>query len=265
MNTTPKSGNYVIRIARNIARAVLFFAVAGIAAAQDYTWQVESSMTYLTGKYGTDQDTSLIYVPVTVKRFLNKGDVSLIVPYIDMNTDGGMTVIDGTVVPGNGSGGSGLGDVSLKGRYNWIEQNDKLPFVDLVARLKFPTADEDKGLGTGEFDMGFGVELSRRFENDYIGFADLTYTFIGDPPDVEYDNRIDADLGVGYQFTPELMGSVSYDFRSAISSSSSDAHSLSFLGNYKISPQVRTYGMIEVGLSDGAPDYGITVGASYRF
>jgi len=146
MKASPKSGNYVIRIARNIVRAVLFCAVASIAAAQDYTWQVESSMTYLTGKYGTDQDTSLIYVPVTFKRFLSKGDVSLIVPYIDMNTDGGMTVIDGTVVPGDGSGGSGLGDVSLKGRYNWVEQNDKLPFIDLVARLKLPTADEDKGL-----------------------------------------------------------------------------------------------------------------------
>lgn len=265
MCTTHGSGKDVIRTARTLMCAVLSFAVAGIAAAQDYTWQVESSMTYQTGKYGTDEDTRLFYWPVTLRRYLSHGDVSLTVPYLDMKTGGGMTVIDGTVVEGNGSGGSGLGDVSMKGRYNWIEQSDTLPFIDLIARLKLPTADEDKGLGTGETDMGFGVELSRRFEKDYIGFADLTYTFIGDPPGIDYDNRIDADVGVGNQLTPELMGSVSYDYRSAISSGSTDAHSLSFLANYKVSPQVKTYGMLEVGLSDGAPDYGITVGASYRF
>lgn len=265
MNRKTELGYLGSRIARNLMRAFFFCALAGTAAAQEYAWQVESSMTYETGKYGADQDTKLFYWPVSLKRFFSQGDVSLTVPYVDLETPGGRTVIDGAVVPGNGTGGSGLGDVSVKGRYNWIEQTDKLPYVDLIARLKLPTADEGKGLGTGEADMGFGVELSRRFLDDYIGFADLTYTFIGDPPGVNYDNRIDADLGLGYQFTQEWMGSVSYDFRSAISSGSTDAHSVSFLANYKVTPQVRTYGMVELGLSDGAPDYGITVGASYRF
>lgn len=265
MKMTPESGNYAIRIARTLVCAVLFCGFAGIAASQDYTWQVESSLTYETGKYGTDQSTDLIYVPVSLRRFLSQGDVTLTVPYVDLKTGGGVTVIDGAVVPGSGTGGSGLGDISVKGRYNWIEQGEVLPFIDLIARVKIPTADEDKGLGTGEFDMGFGAELSRRFGKDYIGFADLTYTFIGDPPNVNYDNRIDADLGLGYQFTPELMGSVSYDYRSAISDGGTDAHSLLFLGNYRFTPQLRTYAMFEVGLSDGAPDYGVTVGAAYRF
>jgi hypothetical protein len=246
-------------------RAFLFCVVAGVAPAQDYKWQVESSMTYETGKYGSDQDTTLFYWPVTLKRYLSRGDVAVTAPYLNLDTPGGVTVIDGAVVAGNGTGGSGLGDVSIKGRYNWIEQNEMLPYIDLVARLKLPTADEGKGLGTGEPDMGFGVELSRRFLTDYIGFADLSYTFIGDPPGVDYDNRIDADIGLGYQFTQEWMGSVSYDYRSAISASGTDARSVSFLANYKVSPQVRTYGMVEIGLSDGAPDYGLTVGASYRF
>jgi len=266
MQRKPGFRNVVSRTVRPLMRTVLFFAMAGGAAAQDYPWQVESSLTYDTGKYGTDQETSLFYWPVTLKRYMSKGDVSLTVPFLDLNTHGGgRTVVDGTVVEGTGSGGSGLGDVSCKGRYNWIEQNGMLPFVDLVARLKLPTADADKGLGTGEADLRLGVELARRFWKDYIGFADLSYTFIGDPPDVDYDNRIDADLGLGYQFTPDWMGSVSYDFRSAISPDGTDSHSLSFLVNCKISPQVKTYGMLAAGLSDGAPDYSLTIGASYRF
>lgn len=265
MNRNTHSKNVTTRIARYLIGAILFSAVAGAGSAQDYTWQVESSITYETGKYGTDEDTSLFYWPVTLKRFMSKGDVSVTVPYVNLDSSGGRTVIDGSVVEGTGSGGSGVGDVSVKGRYNWIEQDEMLPYIDLIARLKLPTADENKGLGTGEADAGFGVELSRRFMQDYIGFADLSYTFIGDPPGIDYDNRIDADLGLGYQFTQEWMGSAAYDYRSAISSGGEDAHSVLFLANYKISPQVRTYGMVEVGLSDGAPDYGLTIGGSYRF
>lgn len=265
MSLKPDISNAASRTVRSLLRTVLFFAVTSCAMAQDYTWQVESSMSYETGKYGTDQETELFYWPVTLKRFFSEGDVALTMTYIDINTAGGVTVVDGTVVEGSGGSGSGLGDTSIKGRYNWIEQNGALPFIDLIARLKLPTADDGKGLGTGEFDMGFGAELARRFGDTYIGFADLTYTFIGSPPGVNYDNRIDADLGLGRQFTQAWMGCVSYDFRSAISPSGNDAHSLSFLANFKATPQIRTYGMLEVGLSDGAPDYSITAGASYRF
>lgn len=265
MTRQPQSGDVVNRIARSTLRAVLFFALTGAAAAQDYTWQIESSITYETGEYGTDHATKLLYWPVTAKWLASRGDVSLTVPYLDLSGANGRTVIDGSVVEGNGSGGSGLGDVSCKARYNWIEQSETMPFIDLVARLKLPTADDKKGLGTGEIDIGFGAEVARRFAAAYIVFLDLTYTVIGDPPGVNYHNRIDTDLGLGYQFTQKLMGSVSCDFRSAISPGGSDAKSLSFLANYKVSPRVRTYGMIELGFSDGAPDYGITVGASCRF
>lgn len=250
---------------RAVARTALVYFVAFAAAAQEFPWQVESSMTFDSGKYGTDQRTDLFYWPFTLKRYLSHGDVSLTVPYIDLNTEGGQTVIDGTVVQGRGSGGSGLGDIILKGRYNLVDQADQLPFVDLVARVKFPTADENKGLGTGEPDVGFGAELARRFMQDNMWFADFGYTFIGDPPAIDYDNRVSVELGLGHDFSPAMLGAVFFDYRSAISPTASDEHSLSFLANYKISRQTKAYAMFDLGLSDGAPDYGITVGASYRF
>lgn len=245
--------------------AALLFPVANCAAAQNYVWQIESSMTCETGAYGSEERTDIFYWPVILKRFFSRGDVALTVPYLSLDTEGETTLVDGTPVEGNGGGGSGLGDISIKGRYNWLEQKGKQPFVDLTARLKLPTADEGDGLGTGEFDLGFGAEFVRNMGNNYVGFADLTYTFIGDPDGISYDNRIDADFGLGYQFRRELMGIALYNYRSAISSSGSDAHSLLFLGNCRVSPQIRTYAMLELGLSSGAADYGLTFGASYRF
>lgn len=265
MNLTPESGRLIRQAARILTRAAVFCAVAAAARAQEYTWQVESSVTADTGKYGTDEKTDLFYWPFTLKRYFSRGDVALTVPYINLETEGGQTVVDGAVVEGTGSGGSGLGDVLLKGRYNWVEQSEQLPFVDLVARLKLPTADEDKGLGTGEADLGFGAEIARRFMTDNMWFADFSYTFIGDPPDIDYDNRVAVELGLGHDFTTALMGCVFYDYKSAISPGSDDAHSVSLLANYKVTKQVRTYAMVDFGLSDGAADYGGTVGASYRF
>ncbi len=245
--------------------AAFYCIPAGPAAAQEYPWQVETSVTMDTGDYGTDETTDLFYWPVTLKRYFSRGDLALTVPYIDLQTEGGQVVVDGQVAPGDGSGGSGLGDVLLKGRYSLMEQTAALPFVDLVFRIKFSTADERRGLGTGEADFSLGVEFARRFQTDNIWFADYTHTFMGDPPDTDYDNRTAIQLGLGRDLLPALMGCVLYDFRSAIRSGSDDAHTVSLLANARISPQFRAYAMVDFGLSDGAADRGATVGASYRF
>lgn len=76
---------------------------------------------------------------------------------------------------------SGLGDVIIKGRYYIVEERDAMPLMALTARVKFPTANEQLGLGTGALDYGFGVELSKMFGESWIGFLDAGYNIIGDP------------------------------------------------------------------------------------
>lgn len=56
---------------------------------------------------------------------------------------------------------SGIGDILLQGRYYILDEQGLLPTVALLARIKFPTADRDRGLGTGEFDEKFGIQLSK--------------------------------------------------------------------------------------------------------
>lgn len=230
-----------------------------------YPWQVESSITAESGSYGTDQTTDLLYWPFTIRRNLDAGDVSLTIPWLDLEAGDGQTVVDGTVIRGSGYGGSGLGDAVLKGRYHWIEQTEQLPFVDLIARLKLPLADEDKGLGTGEVDAGLGFDVTRRFQRDNLWFAGMTYTFMGDPPGVDYDNRVDLEAGIGRDVLPGLLICSMYNFRSAVSPGSDDAHSISFLANHRTTERVRIFVMLEFGLTDGAPDQSLTVGGSYRF
>lgn len=54
---------------------------------------------------------------------------------------------------------TGIGDVILRGRYYLVEEQDYVPLIAVTARLKLPTANASQGLGTGELDHGYGVDL----------------------------------------------------------------------------------------------------------
>ena len=87
----------------------------------------------------------------------------------------------------------------------------------------------------------------------------------GDPPGINYDNRISFDAGVGYQVTSALLLTTFYEIRTAISPGSEDAHTINFLASDKLTPRWTVYAIVDFGLTTGAEDYGLTAGASCKF
>lgn len=233
-------------------------------AAERPTWQYGVSFSYLTGDYGGDQDTDIYYGAATIKRYFEEGDVTLTIPYLDISED--VAFIGGTPEPVIGAGGgSGLGDLILKGRYYAIEQEGPLPFIDLVASLKLPTADEDKGLGTGEADFTVMAEVARRLPDEaWIVLGELGYTFVGEPPGYDANNRWLYSIGVAYEVDPEVTVSGYLDGRTAIFEGNDDPLSILLIGEYKLQSDLRLDAMLELGLNDGAPDLGITFGLRKR-
>jgi hypothetical protein len=222
------------------------------------------SFSYLTGDYGENDNTDITYVATSIKRYLSRGDVTLTIPYVDISD--GATFVGGEVEPIAGGGGSGLGDVILKGRYYAVEQDGPLPYIDLVGSIKIPTADEDKGLGTGETDFTWMVEFARRLKKKgWIALAEIGYTFVGEPSGFDVDNRWLYSLGLAYEYDPKITLSGYIDGRTAIFEGNDDPLSILLIGEYKLRPDLRFDTMLEVGLSDGAPDFGITFGVRKRF
>ena len=230
------------------------------------TWQYGLSFSYLTGDYGQAENTDIYYTAVTVKRYLEKGDITLTFPYIDISADGA-TFVGGEVEPIDGGGsGSGLGDIILKGRYYAVEQDGLIPYIDLVGSIKLPTADEDKGLGTGKTDFTFMVEFARRLQNrDWIALWEVGYTFVGDPSGYDADNRWLYSVGLAYELNPKLTLSGYLDGRTAIFEGNDDPLSILLIGEYKFRPDLRFDTLLEIGLNDGAPDFGIMFGLRKRF
>ena len=78
---------------------------------------------------------------------------------------------------------AGVGDLVL-------EAKARLPFrpldldLALVPNLKIPTADEDRGLGTGEVDGGALLVVSKAFTETRKLYIDVGYTVLGRTPGV---------------------------------------------------------------------------------
>ncbi len=62
-----------------------------------------------------------------------------------------------------------------------VEEKSVLPEVAPYLKIKFPTADQGKGLGTGEFDETVGVDLSKTLFPRFVSYVTLAYTVIGSP------------------------------------------------------------------------------------
>ena len=151
-------------------------------------WRVSATVNYSSGSYGIDSRTNILYAPVTVRRMFLDGDVSLTIPIVSISGTGAVRLVGGTPtrtssasaspvgalagVSGSGKGlgasplstpttDSGLGDIILRGRYYLVEESGFVPLVAITGRVKLPTADADRGLGTGEFDEGAGLELTK--------------------------------------------------------------------------------------------------------
>lgn len=262
----------------------------------EQNWQIGFTPSYSTGKFGSNTTSSFFYAPLSIRRLFRDGDVTLIIPFVTATTDGSTTLVGGrpVVVQDNsgsnsGSGSSscepgedkpscltgrapgqkvttaGLGDIILKGRYYVLEEKEYMPLIAVTGRMKVPTASASQGLGTGEFDYGFGVEMSKMLGEKWIAFLDGGYNIIGDPDGLTLQNQHWFDVGGGYYFTRDLLASVYYEEYRAITPGFVNARDLFFAMNYTVSSALRFNGGVTLGLSDGAPDYAVTVGTSYRF
>lgn len=239
----------------------------------DPTWQFALTPNYSSGSYGTGTNTTIVYVPLSIQRLFRDGDVALVVPMVSVTGDGSVTLLSGVpnrrTTVGTATGARvtqvGLGDLVLRGRYYALDQADWWPTVALIARLKIPTAQSGRGLGTGKPDEGFGIESSRTLGEKWVIFVDAGFTFIGKPAGFNLRNQWNYDVGLGYYFTKALTLSVYYEEYRAVTQGNQNPQDVLISLNYDWSPRMSFNASTQVGLSDGAPDYALSAGISVKY
>ena len=229
-----------------------------------------------TGDYGQAVSTDIWYFPVVTKATYRNWTARLTVPYLRIKGPG--TVIGGVVICTDVSGKeddcsvvspgstvtteSGLGDIIGALTYTIdIEKHDI--FLDFTGKIKFPTADEDKRLGTGETDYEIRMDSTKIFGSAYI-FGGVGRRFVGSPSQFQLDDIWLLNAGGGYQVNRKFGVGASYDFRESSSTTDDPSEATGYL-TYKVTDSVTAmlYGLI--GFSDGSPDTGAGLQFSYKF
>lgn len=243
------------------------------ARASEKDWRLSTSINYESGDYGTGTRFSSLYVPVTIKRIFGDAFASLTVPFVSQSTDGSVRNVGGRPVKtgkGGGSAGSvttrsGLGDIVLRGGYDLLHDDPHPLDLTVVAKVKAPTADRNKGLGTGEFDAGAGLEAAKLVAPGWTVLADLYFTAIGDPPGTNLNNQVAMDVGFSRLLQESLTGTVLFEASNALVSGTPSPRDVRGILDMRISDEASVNASAMLGLSKGSADYGFGLGGTLRF
>ncbi|MFH1092742.1 MAG: transporter [Candidatus Omnitrophota bacterium] len=235
-------------------------------------WGISAYLDFKSGDYGAQTTTHTIYMPFEVSRYFSKGELSLTIPYIQQESEEQVKVIGGKPFRSKVDRQiqvktieSGLGDVILKGEYDLWADEAGLFFVSVLGEAKLPTADENKDLGTGEYDFTFGMKNKRLLSEKWKMYAGIYYTFIGEPSNEKMDNELSFDLGMSYDILKEFEGRLFYEQSTAIIPGEPDPKSVVMGISYEMEKNIKLFGDLSLGLSEGSADIGICLGLNAGF
>jgi hypothetical protein len=253
-----------------ILAMVLVAATPGWAQREHF--QLKVGAGYDKGDFGTSATTTqTAYAPVTLRYLGERFDVGVTGSFIFLDSPEDVTIVDGRpTITGQPTGQdqvAGIGDTVIRARYFLLDDPGPGSYYGGLApfiKLKLPTGDEDRGLGTGEYDVGVGLEFDKQLGDVIFIFGDISYTFMGDPPDQNFRDRPGASLGLGARLGT-LTASMMLDWRRALLSGDDDPLELLVALVVKASPTTTIAPYAFFGLTDGSPDWGLGFEVSYRF
>jgi len=184
------------------------------------------------------------------------------VSYIDFDLDHDILVDHGRRTF---SGESGLGDLSLWGKYRFL---DGPVMVTAGGSLDLPTGAENDGLGTGKLvPTIFGAVRAKVGDGAVLG--DVGFRFNRDSTiiDTRFNGKTSTFIGGGYVWEPvqdlAVSGEVTVESE-RFDETDSDIRVTAGAQWLGIAHSVLR-GAVAVGLSDGAPDFELILGYAYTF
>jgi len=215
---------------------------------------------FSTGKYGESKNTEISYIPLTLRGDLDLWTLRVTLPYIRIDGPG----TEGVDGPVSGTGGEGLGDIVAGISYAIAPPAVWMPWLELGGKIKFPTASEDDGLGTGEFDYTIEAEASRIIAK-FTPYLTVGYRFFGDPKGFNLRNVWLTAAGASYRLGDSLDAGLELYFREASSSSSDPLLELTPWVGWELTPHWSSSLYVTAGILDGSPDVGTGLQVSYEY
>jgi len=265
------------------------------------TASISLGAEYASGKYGTDSRIQSYYLPLIATWspselfdfgvelpfiYQSSSNVTTSLYTVSQGTATTSSAVNSAVSPaakggpggtsggaqqgGNGSSGSvssdvaGLGDIILRLGVIALQESSVLPQVRPNIAVKCPTADTSLGLGTGEFDLSAGLELTK-WIGDLHFSGEGVFTYQGRAPGFDLKNYFSFTAGIGYQVTDYFEPMVMMKGATPPSSYSSELLEMRLRTVWMLSSTTTLDLYASKGFTDNSPDYGggITIGYSF--
>lgn len=271
-----------------VCLTVLLLAVAARASEGEHrigegvSYAVGVGAELAHGDYGSNADATAVTLPVLVAvNPLEAVDLTFELPMVFLSSRSGSGVVvtqSGGIGLRRGASSStvttttttttvteaGLGDISLTAGWTLVADSEVRPKIRPTLFLKAPTGNKDQGLGTGTFEAGPGLSLSK-WLGDLQFFADGSYIFQNSTSSYAGKNYVSYSAGGGFQATDRLFVSLYAKGSSARVSAGTASLEGYVKFNYLQSRRVswELYGL--TGFSDASPDAGGGLLVMYQF
>lgn len=250
-------------------------------------FRVSIGADYTSGDYGGSDTTNILSVPLSLGysrgrlglkvtipwiQVTGRGDVipGVTTPVIDDNRRGALKEEDDIIASGGTpttvtrrTTESGLGDVTAAASYALIDQPDGLR-LSVTGKVKFPTADEKKNLGSGETDYTAQIDVDRPFGR-LTPFVTVGYRWLGDNSEFELRNVLFATVGAAFKFTDYTSVDVSYDWGQAASRDGTPIGEVTLGLSHWLGDHWKLSAYVLKGVTDGSPDWGGGATVGYAF
>ena len=254
---------------RNLTAAAVglaIIAVAGSAAAEEAAPSALSNLSLSggysrwSGDYGAPTETTIQAALLNARYAIGDFRLTASLPWMRIKSDGtvftgiGATpLIVAPTIPMGQRMRKGWGDLTLGAAYAVPLDRASGLDLELIGRVKLPTASDASGVSTGKTDYSVGAELSKRM-GPLAPFVAVSYRKFGDVPGWDLHDGVSTSVGASYRFQNRVTAVVSYDYSQAASRFVKDSHEIVGAVSLPVADRLRLTGFGSAGLSKGAAD-----------
>lgn len=242
----------------------------------DSTVAIRAGFDHTSGTYGTKQTSSNTSVPVIFSYDTDNYQYALTVPYLEQTGPAG-TIAGKRRRPATGINRivteKGLGDVTGSATRYLIDDDKTGISVDVKGEIKFATANQSKGLGTGKNDYSLQSDIYKDYEK--LGLSGtLGYSVLGSPgkvvvngvsENIIFHNVFYGSVGSTYKITEMTKVGLTYNMQQASEKGAYKQKDITADLNIKLSKTTKLQFYLLKGLANGSPDkgFGASIKASF--
>ncbi|MBV1872424.1 MAG: hypothetical protein KUG83_07740 [Gammaproteobacteria bacterium] len=247
--------------AQHLLTKVIYIALLVIISPSSSLANTDAWLLSIGGLHGKGHSDGLrtpsewVIVPFTLKYRRHNWNTQVTSSYIRADT----------FSPNDTPSYSGQGDTFLKATYLLPSPLFQFWWVDLSGKIKFPTANEQAGLGTGKMDFWFDVEAMRTLSRGWFEHLAVGKKFRGNHAESNLVDSYYFNSSLGKRWRKRYTTGIQLEFMEAAAEESEEVIETMLYTRCRFSPQNSLLLYLVKGFTHSSTEKGIGFQFTRRF